>query len=142
MLIVSGPGNIGKSTSIKTAFGRLLKWNLKEAPTKVTYLYLTGKEVAAVVCIGSVFVGMATRGDSRKEVQRALEFFGEEKCKVIVCATRSQGASLAAAKEFSDERGYFKKEKQKPSEPNVRRHAQANLASAKEIHQWIIAAVQ
>ncbi len=76
MLIVSGGGNTGKSTSIRLAFELLLKWKLRmRQPAEVSFLYFGEKEVAAILVVGASAVGIATRGDNKREVLKALKFY-------------------------------------------------------------------
>lgn len=102
MLILFGPGNVGKSTTIKIAFESFLKWLVnRHRPLSVHYLYLTGREVAAVLEAEGGCVGVATRGDSERHVKEALDFFARYKCRVVLCATRSGGRPLKLAQEFA-----------------------------------------
>lgn len=138
MLIVKGPGNVGKSTTVKAGFELLLRSVLKkQEPTNVKFLYLTGREVAAVIKIGAIGVGISTRGDNRKEVERALAFFSKEKCKIVVCATRSSGAPYVAAQKFALQNlKITPAELPKESEGNTSKRELANKAFAKKIHSW------
>lgn len=109
MLILSGPGSVGKSTCIKIAFSDFLQWTVQKQQgstmhknvVTVHYLYLTNREVAAVIKIGNESVGIATRGDSEQHVTEALEFFASYKCRIILCATRSSGKPLKAAQGYA-----------------------------------------
>ena len=109
MLILSGPGSVGKSTCIKIAFDDFLQWTLQKrtgVPMQkmgitVHYLYLTDREVGAVIKIGNESVGIATRGDAERHVAEGLEFFDRYKCKVVICAARSRGKPLKAAQDFA-----------------------------------------
>jgi hypothetical protein len=139
MLIVKGSGSVGKSASVKLAFGMLLRWILqKELGATVQYLYWTNREVAAAIQVGAVCVGIATRGDNEREVSKALSFFFDQKCKVIVCATRSKGKPLEVARTFSTQRlkappeGWVKS-----AETDRQKHEAANRAFARKIVKWI-----
>ncbi|MCP2010611.1 hypothetical protein [Duganella violaceipulchra] len=92
MLILTGPGKVGKSTTIKWTFDDFLRWAIqKKKASIVHYLYLTGREVAAVIRVGKESIGIATRGDSGTQVSASLDFFAIHRCKVVVCAARSRG---------------------------------------------------
>lgn len=102
MLVLKGPGDAGKSTCIKLTFDDFLRWAIqKKKASTVHYLYLTDREVAAVIKIGKDSIGIASRGDSESQVTRGLAFFASHRCKVVVCATRSRGKPLIAARNFA-----------------------------------------
>jgi hypothetical protein len=142
ILIVQGPANAGKSTSLKLAYLALLKWTLRrQRPTNVHYLYSTDREVAATILIGSVLVGISTRGDNRQEVTKALDFFRSQKCKIIICATRSGGAPLRVARVFAADYKFAVKEIIKQRDMTVRTQNVANGKISKQVRSWAIGAV-
>ncbi|HWW71793.1 MAG TPA: hypothetical protein VN089_17780 [Duganella sp.] len=146
MLILSGPGSVGKSTCIKIAFNDFLQWTIQKqkAPSiqkkgvTVHYLYLTDREVAAVIKIGNESVGIATRGDSEQHVTTGLAFFASYKCKVVICATRSSGKPLKAAQSFASKQMHIV-----PTElPKLRMVGEAaqeteNTKVAKALVKWL-----
>lgn len=101
MLILKGPSSVGKSTTIKLAFDKFLKSTVQKKRTTVHYLYLSKKEVGAVIEVGSHRVGIASRGDTKTHVKSGLSFFSSHKCNVVICATRSRGKPLVTAQDFS-----------------------------------------
>ncbi len=145
MLIVKGTGNVGKSTAVKTAFERVLNSILKKlVPTSVKYLYLTNREVAAAIQVGTSTVYISTRGGNKKEVKRALSFFSQEKCKVVICATRSNGDPYKAAREFAHLNLNIEEpvEFPKTSENDESKRTLTDLAFAKKIHSWATKAIK
>lgn len=102
MLILRGPGNSGKSTTIKMTLEMFLQWaKRREHILVVHYLDLTHIEVAAVVRIGEYFVGIASKGDTEAQVKKAFRFFCSFKCEIVLCATKSTGRTLKSAQIFS-----------------------------------------
>ncbi len=98
MLIISGVADSGKSTTLRLAFDKFLYWAVKsKSGVKVEYLYITEKDVAAVIKFEEISVGIVSRGDTGKQVNKGLNFFKKHKCKIVVCATRTSGSSLMAA---------------------------------------------
>jgi len=135
VLIVKGCANVGKSTSVKLAYLKLLNWALRnQRPTNVHYLYSTDREVVATIRIGSVLVGISTRGDNRQAVSEALDFFHAQKCKVIVCAMRSSGVARA----FAADRKFTVTEFIKQREMSTSAHEAANGKFAKQVRSWAI----
>lgn len=143
MLIIKGPGNVGKSTVLREGFKLLFRSILrKQKPTCAKFLYLTDREVAAVICIGATRVGISTRGDNRNEVKRALSFFSEEKCQVVVCATRSRGAPYGTALDFAFHRLKIEPtELIKESEGNMNKRELADKAFTRLIYRWVTKAL-
>lgn len=138
MLILKGPGNAGKSTTIKLAFDMFLRWAVKNGKSStVHYLYLTEREVGAVIEVGSEFIGIATRGDAEKHVKDGLDFFASLRCKVVLCATRSRGKPLKVAQNFSSTQlGVMPREVVKQKEKVADQKA-ANMMAAKQLKKWL-----
>jgi len=139
MLILKGPGSSGKSTTTKAAFDMFLRWGIqKKKASTVHYLYLTGREVAAVVEVGEESIGIATRGDSELHVQQGLTFFASHRCKVILCATRLGGKPLTVAQRFASARlGVTPTEVSKFKDKGVAAQQAANLKTSKRLTQWL-----
>ncbi len=139
VLIVKGPGSAGKSTTIKLAFDMFLQWVVqKKKRATVHYLYLTNREIAAVVEVGANRVGIATRGDTEGHVRSGLSFFSSHGCKVVVCATRSRGKPLKAARDFSSKRlGVIPTEWPKPKDKGTNAQQAANQKMAKQLVRWL-----
>jgi hypothetical protein len=139
MLILKGPGSTGKSTTIKLAFDIFLQWAVqKRKASTVHYLYLTKREVAAVIEFENGSIGIATKGDSEKQVKNGLTFFASRKCKVVVCATRSKGKPLKAAHDFaSTHPSIIPTELPKPNDKGVAAQHAANIKIAKQLVRWL-----
>lgn len=139
MLILKGPGSSGKSTSIKLTFDAFLRWAIqKKKVTTVHYLYLTEREVAAVIEIGQESIGIASRGDSEAQVKNGLAFFARHQCEVVVCATRSRGKPLAAAQSFSVKRlGGKAAEIAKTKSAGSTAQKIDNIATSKYLVKWL-----
>ena len=146
MLILSGPGGVGKSTCIKNAFKGFLQWTIRQQKVStaqnkgvtVHYLYLTDREVAAVIKIGNESVGIATRGDTEQHVMTGLAFFASYKCKVILCATRSSGNPLKAAQSYASKQlNIVPTEWSKLRIVGAAAQKTKNTAVAKEMVKWL-----
>ena len=144
MLVVKGPANSGKSTVVRAGFELLLKSILRvQKPTNVKFLYFGTREVAAVVLIGQLKVGISTRGDNKKEVERAMSFFSAEKCKVVVCATRTKGDPYKVAQAFARQKLQIQPDELvKSPENDFNLRALSDVAIAKSIHRWAVRAIK
>lgn len=135
MLVISGSGSCGKSTSIKLAYQSIITRALrKHTPLQAGYLYSTDREVAVYIDL-PLRLGIATRGDSPTHVNDGLNFFSTNKCQMIVCATRSRGGSFQAAMNFAASHGFVVTTIQKMKVSAVQQ-AGANSHMAKQIHAW------
>lgn len=142
MLILKGDSDVGKSTAIKFAFDRFLQCAVqdkqkKKVSTVVHYLYLTKREVAAVIEVERCFIGMATGGDTPKHVQKALDFFTLHRCNVVMCATQSSGKTLEKAQQFaSTQLRVTPKELIKKKIEGDTAQQKANLRMASRLLRW------
>jgi hypothetical protein len=135
ILIVKGLPNAGKSASVRLAYLALLRGALSDkGPTKVHYFYSKDYEVAATIRIGSVLVGISTLGDRRQQVKKALDFFHAQKCKVIVCAARSN----RYPQEFAHKHKFTVTEFIKRQAKNKDAHKAANARFANRVKNWTI----
>ncbi|PZO17983.1 MAG: hypothetical protein DCE87_02615 [Betaproteobacteria bacterium] len=139
MLIVKGSGSSGKSTTVKLAFESFLQDLVRiHGGADVKYLYLTKREVAAVIKVGKLRVGLATRGDSESHVKQGLTLFAANKCQLVVCATRSRGKPLQVAQDFSIQKLKVRAEEwKKPKDVDARSQQSANQAFANDIVRWL-----
>ena len=142
MLIIKGPGSAGKSTTVKLAFEAFLQFLVRtEDGADVQYLYFTKREVGAVIKVGKLRVGVATRGDSESHVKQGLSLFAAQKCHPVVCATRSRGKPLQVAQNFSLRNLKVPAEEwKKPIHTGAKIQQAENQNFAKKIAGWLRAA--
>lgn len=121
-----GTASTGKSTVLRLVAERLA--NL--AGATVHDWADIGRDVLAVLIVRGKRVGIASRGDTGAIVARDLAFLLERKCTIIVCATRTYGATQAEVERLKPK---FTVEwiRQTPKGPNA--WASANSAMAKRI---------
>jgi hypothetical protein len=139
MLILKGPGATGKSTAVKHAFDAFLQWAIqKKKACTVHFLYLTKREVAAVIEFEDGAIGIATRGDSGEQVKAGLDFFTSHGCKVVMCAARSKGRSLKAAQKFASRQlGVIPTELLRTKDRGAAVQQAANLKTARQLIRWL-----
>lgn len=132
IIAVRGVTNQGKSASIKIAYSLLRELY----PAAHIEEFHFGVDITVVITINGVKVGIESQGDPNSRLFQSLEHFVKIGCKVIVCATRSRGATVEAVNSLA---GKFRVEwypKQGVSSAST--HAAANRFFA----QQIVAAVQ
>lgn len=88
-----GRANTGKTTAIRQ-FVKLCGWEK-----------LHGVEVKIVLPYKDKWIGVASKGDSEKDVSTALNALHARDCDVIVCAARPNKV-YAAVTQFASQEGY------------------------------------
>lgn len=132
IIAIRGVANQGKSASIKIAYS-LLKGIYPAA--KIEELYI-GVDITVVMTIDGVKVGIESQGDPNSRLFQSLDHFVNIGCKVIVCATRSRGATVEAVNSLA---GKYRVEwYPKQGMSSESKQAAANQSVA----QQIVAAVQ
>lgn len=90
LIVVSGFGNSGKTTSIKD----FAQANLTSLPSP------TGVEISYAGPLiknpNQYTIGIRTAGDTEALILAAIQFFTKNKCDLMVCATKSRGLTVAA----------------------------------------------
>lgn len=66
----------------------------------------TGHDVAIVIKIKGVIIGITSRGDREEQLKYNLEIFLEQGCVVILCPTRSQKKTVTYTEKFSRDNNY------------------------------------
>lgn len=132
IIAVRGVANQGKSASIKIAYSLLRE---RYPTAKIEELHI-GVDITVVITIDGVKVGIESQGDPNSRLFQSLDHFVDIGCKVIVCATRSRGATVEAVNSLA---GKYRIEwYPKQSVSSASKHAVANRSVA----QQIVAAVQ
>jgi hypothetical protein len=132
IIAVCGVANKGKSRTIKIVYS-LLK---KVYPTAIVEEHHIGVDITVVMTIDDVKVGIESQGDPNSRLFKNLDRFVKIGCKVIICATRSRGATVEAVNSLA---GEFRIEWfPKVSISSASEHEAANRSDA----QQIVAAVQ
>src|SRR5262249_8550359 len=99
MIALRGPGNAGKSTTI-----RLVYQNLRREGRVIRPVAPLRKEVkGAILEINGVEVGITSQGDEGEIVRSHVERLIEAGCVVIVCATRTYGGTVDVIEQLASE---------------------------------------
>jgi hypothetical protein len=97
LIAIRGVANQGKSTSIKLAYELI-----KNAYPRANFEEINiGVDITVVVTINGVKVGIESQGDPKSRLFESLRRFVKIDCKVIICATRSRGATVDAVSKLA-----------------------------------------
>lgn len=86
IILVSGVGNSGKSSSIRDYLGLEGVFHIRPRGDVTIVFPLRRKKF---------LMGVASGGDTVGIINRNFRFFGAHPCDVIVCASKSKGATLS-----------------------------------------------
>ena len=135
IIAVKGVANRGKTASIKKVF-ELLKSAYPRAEIQRISI---GIDIAIIITIEGIKVGIESQGDPNSRLFVSLDHFVKVGCKVIVCATRTYGGTVAAVNALSGQ--YSIKWFDKQNEPAVDLQNAANDNMATEILHTIQSAL-
>jgi hypothetical protein len=136
IIAVRGVANQGKSASIKHAY--LLLTDLYP-DAKINEIN-TGTDITVVMTINGKRVGIESQGDPNSRLFQSLDHFVSIGCKVIVCSTRSRGATVEAVNSLGEK---FNIEwHQKQDVPSMSKQAEANRYVARQIVASVQAALE
>ncbi len=99
-----------------------------------------GVDLTVVMTIDDLKVGMESQGDPNSRLFNSLDHFVKIGCKVIVCATRSRGATVEAVNSLAGE--FLVKWFPKVSISSALEHVAANRSHAKQIVAAVQAAIK
>lgn len=107
LIAVWGVADRGKTQSIRRAY-ELLRCEHPDAT--VGELNREGAaDIACVIAVKGVRIGIESRGDPGRYVRlwkQSLLHFAKVGCQIIICSTRSRGASVHKVQDFGREHGY------------------------------------
>ncbi|WP_431287444.1 hypothetical protein [Roseateles chitinivorans] len=127
IIALSGAANRGKSTTL-----RLLIEKIKaKYPTAGIEEKLFKIDITIILTINGVKVGIETQGDPNSRLGTSLARFVENKCKVIICASRSYGGTVDLVHTAANA-GYEVKWVDK-IKVDPREHGRANATMAEEL---------
>lgn len=89
LIALSGPGNTGKTTTLKSVIEAFEK-----SPRAMVTRLISRVDVRAIIEIGDLKIGIETQGDPGSRLGESLELFRNEGCHVIICATRTRGRTV------------------------------------------------
>lgn len=127
LIALKGPGNTGKSATLKKVY-ELLKAKYPHASVRHE---ITNHDVRAIMEIKGLKVGIESQGDPGSRLSDSLDLFIREQCVIIVCATRTWGATVKAVERHASEFDIRWRSKLRESHPE--QHQSSNNALALDI---------
>ena len=91
-----GKSNVGKSQTIRTVVEMITAKNPNAA---IELNHATKTDIRAVLTLKDLKIGIESQGNSKGRLHKeSLDFFVRIGCDVIICATRTRGATVDAVK--------------------------------------------
>jgi len=98
-----GPANQGKTKTVKEIAKIILaKPGALCDPSSPDF----SKDIQLVVTIKNIKIGIESQGDPDSRLFESLEKFLAEKCQIIICSTRSSGATVKAVEKLHSLHNY------------------------------------
>lgn len=97
IIAVYGPSNQGKSGTIKKIIDEISN----KYPRASVKILIDGGDRKVVITIGKVKIGIESQGDPGSRLEESLIDFANVKCDIIICATRTSGATVEAVNGLS-----------------------------------------
>ncbi len=98
-----GTAKQGKSSTVK----QIAKIILEKYPEGITdpSPIIFGADINAIIKIGKIKIGVESIGDPNSRLFDSLRYFVKMDCDIIICSTRTTGATVEAVEELF-KRGY------------------------------------
>ena len=116
LLVNKGVADRGKSASIKMLVQEILSVYKQASYQAYHYNYnqeqffnadLSYKgDVTVIINIDGTKIGIESQGDPKSIIFKSLPFFVDQNCDIIVCASRTYGATYDIVEEISSEHNY------------------------------------
>ena len=126
IILVSGVGNSGKSSAIRLYLEMEGVFHLRRGDVTIVFPLRRKR----------LLMGLASGGDNINIINRNFRFFDSHPCDVIVCASKSFGATRARVRELARQRGARLITISTTKVPANRRQ-QTNAAIARQIFQAV-----
>jgi hypothetical protein len=104
-----GASNRGKSATLKMVYQSLSK-SFDLLPEKSiipdkhgTHLLNELHDIRAIFMMNGVRVGIESQGDPNSRLEDSLRFFQNNKCRIIVCPTRTRGGTVKCVERLKPE---------------------------------------
>lgn len=89
---LQGPGDSGKSETIKLVYGELIR---KYPSAQVQNFSPYTKDIKVIIAnINGHLVGIESQGDPNSRLKQSLHDFRSANCDIIICATRTSGMTV------------------------------------------------
>lgn len=136
LIALYGTSNVGKTQTIRFVFEKLTR-EFSECIFHKDFDQIIREhgDICIVVIINGKIIGIESQGDPNSRIFISLPIFVNLKCDIILCATRTRGATVAEVEKLNKE--YEIKWVRKNEEPNVSKQHSVNDKIANEIVEII-----
>lgn len=104
IITIWGNADTGKSSTIKNVYALF-----KEKYKNMSILYEVPKstfDITNIIKINEVKIGIESQGDPNSNLFTSLKLFHDEKCELIICATRTKGNTVNEVMKYERQFGY------------------------------------
>jgi hypothetical protein len=92
IFVLQGIANCGKTETIKSVF-EILKTNYPNANIKDNCS--DTRDISKIISnINNYKIGIESQGDPNSRLEKSLRDFDDEKCDIIICASRTKGMTV------------------------------------------------
>src|ERR1700749_2291321 len=104
IVAIWGPANQGKSSTVKLICKEILTQfpNATTVPLIIDYSI----DIKVIITLNGKTIGIESQGDPSSRIFRSLDEFGKLSCDIIICSTRSSGATVEAVSQMHEKFGY------------------------------------
>ncbi len=99
-----GHARQGKSDTVKR-IARIILSNFPQATTIPPVIDFS-TDIKVIITIDKLKIGIESQGDPNSRLFESLNEFAKENCDLIVCSTRTSGATVDAVSELNSSSGY------------------------------------
>ncbi len=99
-----GHSNQGKSDTIKKIAEEIIK-NYPNAILNPLVIDFSA-DIKVIITLENVKIGIESQGDPNSRIFSSLKEFAQENCDLIICTTRTSGATVEAVKDIKSEFNY------------------------------------
>ena len=135
LIALRGKSNVGKTTTIKKVYELLIK---KYTKINIIVEPLKTIDIRIIIEINGIKIGIESQGDQGHEGSRletSLKLFTENNCQIILCATRTKGATVRLVNKLNS--SYLIDFIKKPIMLEKNKHNESNQKVASEIFDKI-----
>jgi hypothetical protein len=103
ILALYGTANIGKTETIKLVFEKLKnEYKDFEYHSDFEPIMLEKRDICVIIIIKGKIIGIESQGDPNSRIFESLPLFKRMNCDIIVCATRTKGATVGEVEKLQD----------------------------------------
>jgi len=90
IIVVKGVANVGKTQTIKNVYELLIKKYNNATKDHI----IISADMRIVITINGIKIGIESQGDPSSRLFESIKLFVKIECDIIICATRTRGATV------------------------------------------------